>query len=372
MMDTIDECKDGIFVITEIDHCPLYILGEEFHVKNGVLRLPPGKQTCLVLAQDIIRISSAKDSFVIQVPGRKKPSVFNCSGCKEGMIRFSYRKIKDFGASFGTSQMKLLIYRQNHSNSLESQIYFGMLRKVKVFSALSDQELQEIADMLRYKEFQVAEVIAKKGQQGMLLHILLSGNAKVVDEKGLVLGEIKEGDVFGEMSLLSEDHISQTVRAETPCKVGMLEKDDFKLLLNRYPTLQHYFYKLLVSRINEGNRCHRVELSSGMVGQLSDISPVELCQMINSNQKTGRLNLDFENFKDGNRGTMLFNEGELVGAEFGDLTGNEAFYRMLSSEIGRFRFLPGLSREESRLEVVGSFMGLLMEGMKYIDDSMDR
>ncbi|MCK9175194.1 MAG: DUF4388 domain-containing protein [Desulforhopalus sp.] len=366
-MDTILEFKDGIFVITETDSCPIYLSGEEFHVENGLLRLPSGKQTCLVLAQDIVRICSTQDSFVARVPGRNESPVFNCSGCTRGQIHFGYRKIR----GFVTSQMKLLVDVQQHSNYLECRFYCSMLRKVKVFSVLSDQELQKMAGMLRYKKVQVAETIVEKDQRGMFLNILLSGNAEVVDEKGIALDEIKEGDVFGEMSLLSGDRISQTVRAATPCTVGMLEKDAFKSLLNRYPALQDYFYKRLVSRINEGNRRRGVELSSGMVGQLSDISPVELCQMVNSSQKTGRLNLDFENFKDGDCGTMLFNEGELVGAKIGSLTGKEAFYRMLNSESGRFRFLPGLSREESRCEVVGSFMGLLMEGMKYLDDSME-
>ena len=37
------------------------------------------------------------------------------------------------------------------------------------------------------------------------------------------------------------------------------------------------------------------ELASGMVGQIADIPVVELCQMINSNQKTGVLKLEMEN-----------------------------------------------------------------------------
>jgi CRP-like cAMP-binding protein len=365
-MSTIFEFKDGIFVITETDHCPLYLQGEEFHVNNGVLRLPPGKLTCLILAQDIVRISSRQDSLVARGPGKGDAPVFNCSGCSRGMIHFGYRKTKNFV----TSQMKLLVDVQHRNNYMEGRAYYGLLRRVKVFADLNEQELQDMAGLLNYTEFETSEAIAEKGHQGMLLNILLSGNAEVVDDQGIALDEIKEGDVFGEMSLLSGDRISQTVLAVTPCKVGRLGKDDFKSLLNRYPALQNYFYKLLVTRINEANRRRGVELTSGMVGQLTDISPVELCQMVNSSQKTGRLHLDFENVKDGDRGVMLFNEGELVGAEFGDLTGNEAFYRMLSNETGRFRFLPGLTREESSREVVGSFMGLLMEGMKYLDDSM--
>ena len=71
------------------------------------------------------------------------------------------------------------------------------------------------------------------------------------------------------------------------------------------------------------------ELASGMVGQLSDISPVELCQMINSNQKTGKLNLESEE----KRAKILFNEGELVHAEIDGLSGKEAFYKILTVRL---------------------------------------
>lgn len=106
------------------------------------------------------------------------------------------------------------------------------------------------------------------------------------------------------------------------------------------------------------------ELSSGMVGQLSDISPVEVCQMINANQKTGRLRLEFED----SRAVITFHEGELVHAEIDGLLGKDAFYRILSMDNGRFKFTQGLTEKEKALDVIGGFMGMLMEGMKRLDD----
>jgi len=40
----------------------------------------------------------------------------------------------------------------------------------------------------------------------------------------------------------------------------------------------------------------------------------------------------------------------------------------LSINEGRFKFVHGLSRREMELDVIGGFMGMLMEGMKRIDD----
>ena len=166
------------------------------------------------------------------------------------------------------------------------------------------------------------------------------------------------------MSLLSGDRVSTSIMAAEPSKVAVMNQKDFRHILNRFPTLQVFFYKLLVSRITKMNEQRAQELSSGMVGQLSDLAPVELCQMINSNQKTGRLNLEHDEL----HAMLLFNEGELVHADFPGKEGKDAFYSVLSMEQGRFKFSQGLTKKQKELDVLGGFMGMLMEGMKRLDD----
>jgi hypothetical protein len=86
--------------------------------------------------------------------------------------------------------------------------------------------------------------------------------------------------------------------------------------------------------------------------------------MINSNQKTGSLKIE----ADKRKGQLLFNEGELVDAVFNDKDAEEAFYEVLALKNGHFKFVQGLSPQEMRHKVVGGFMGMLMEGMKRLDD----
>ena len=64
----------------------------------------------------------------------------------------------------------------------------------------------------------------------------------------------------------------------------------------------------------------------------------------------------------------MFNEGELVHVEFDGFSGKEAFYRILSIDNGRFNFSQGLTAREKTLDVIGGFMGMLMEGMQRLDD----
>ena len=65
---------------------------------------------------------------------------------------------------------------------------------------------------------------------------------------------------------------------------------------------------------------------------------------------------------------MAFNEGELVRADCGSLTGKEAFFAVLARGEGSFTYTSGLTAEELGLPVIGGFMGLIMEGMRRLDE----
>ncbi|MCP3931245.1 MAG: DUF4388 domain-containing protein, partial [Bacteroidetes bacterium] len=130
---------------------------------------------------------------------------------------------------------------------------------------------------------------------------------------------------------------------------------------------QIFFYKLLVSRITTINLKRAKELSSGMSGQVEDISPVELFQMVNSIQKSGVFEFECEEIE----ARILFNDGEIVRAEYEDLKDEEAFFEILKMSKGRFKFIQGISPAEKKYHMIGGFMALLMEGMKRIDDARE-
>jgi CRP/FNR family transcriptional regulator, cyclic AMP receptor protein len=351
--------RKGIFIITEEDHCPLYNVREELKLSDGTLTLPANKPTCLTLAKELLAIASEDSSYESFSQGMNKKAKFECGGCT-GLIRFEYKKDK----GFATLQMKLLAATERREKIKGTTSFAGLLSSVEVFSSLSSEDLLDLATLLELSEFPWQFPIAQKGDPGDRLFILLSGKAEVIDDHGVALAELQKGEVFGEMSLLSGDRVSATIMTAETCQVAIMNQKNFHHVLNRFPALQIFFYKLLVSRITKMNMKRAEELSSGMVGQLSDIAPIELCQMINSNQKTGTLNLE----SDEKKAVIMFNEGELVHIELDGLHGKDAFYQILALDTGRFNFSQGLTAREKSLDVIGGFMGLLMEGMKRLDD----
>lgn len=359
--EEIIEFRKGVFVVTEEKNCPLYNVGEEISVEQNWITLPAAKPTCLVLAQDVAALTTEDVSYEHFDTGKREKAKFECSGCV-GLIRFEYKKEKEYA----TLQMKLLAATERKEKLSVVGSLADRLSDIELFRPLSRDNLVDLSTLLLIKHYDYGFPISQKGDPGTHLYIILNGKVEVLDDDGIVLTEMSQGDVFGEMSLLSGDRVSTTIIAAEPCEIATLNQKNFKHILNKFPALQVFLYKLVVRRITKMNTQRAEELASGMTGQVADIPIVELCQMINANQKTGRLKIEYEN----QSAVAVFNEGELISAECRGKRGEEAFYDILVVTKGRFKFSQGITSREKNMDVVGGFMAMLMEGMKRHDDTV--
>ncbi|MCC6808649.1 MAG: response regulator [Deltaproteobacteria bacterium] len=102
-----------------------------------------------------------------------------------------------------------------------------------------------------------------------------------------------------------------------------------------------------------------------IVGNLAQISLVDLLQIFSMNRKTGVLALKTSK----QNGEIGVSEGRLVDAKFGRATGTKALYRMLKEKAGEFGFAPGKATKDVTLQ--GAVDSLIMEGMRQ-EDELDR
>ena len=351
--------RDAIFVITEESHCPLYNAGEEFTVEGINLNFPKAKATCLILAKDIIDISKEDISYEKFEIGGTKKNRFECGGCT-GIIRFEYKKDKQYA----TIQMKLLAAAERKFKIQAVAQFAGLLRSIDTFSTLSDDDLLDLATLLETRDYDYGFPIVQKGEVGEHLYIILSGRVEVIDDEGVALNEMQTGEVFGEMSLLTGEKVSATIMSAEPCQIATMNQKNFRHIIQRFPALQVFFYKLMVRRITEINIKRAEELASGMSGHIADMPPIELCQMINYIQKSGTLTFETDDAD----GIIKFYEGEIIEAICDDLTGKDAFFKILTMRKGRFIFVQGINAKDAKKDIIGGFMAIMMEGMKRIDD----
>ncbi|OQY59170.1 MAG: hypothetical protein B6245_08070 [Desulfobacteraceae bacterium 4572_88] len=341
-----------IFKIIGENNCPLYELGNEFYLSEDSFFPPKNKPPCLILVKDVIKVLKDHGGGEAFPKDEEASPIFNCSGCT-GLIRFTYKR----EAEADTPVV-----------SRKPEDYIGVvarsLSKFSIFQSLDDNVVKEFTSYLRFDEFVAGDVIIRKGDPGRNLYIIVSGRIEVVGDDEMNLAFMEKGDVFGEMSLLSGNPVGATIRVGKPTTVLYIVSKDFKKVLNKSPSLQMYFTRLLAGRMAEINMARSEEFASGMAGKLSEMPPSELFQTFNMNQKTGVLTLKLAD----TTAFLSFREGGLVNVKYDGKEGQEAFFELLKLKRGRFKFIPGLSAEDMKAEEVGDFMQLLMEGLRRIDE----
>ncbi|MBF0112265.1 MAG: cyclic nucleotide-binding domain-containing protein [Desulfamplus sp.] len=244
----------------------------------------------------------------------------------------------------------------------------NLLSGYAMFQSLDDSEIKSIVERLQFREYQSGEVVIQKGEPGKNLFIIVSGKVEVVDEQGTLLDTMGGEDVFGEMSLISGDPVNATIKVVETTRVLYLNGKEFISMLRTYPALQMYFARLLSKRLS--NRLKKADmaqseyLQSGLTGSISETNITELLQMLNMGQKTGMISFRFPN----SNATISFHNGEIVGAQYKQESGKEAFYKILTESEGRFTYTSALPPRDRHKEAIGHFMKLLMEGMSLIDE----
>jgi glucose-6-phosphate 1-dehydrogenase len=81
------------------------------------------------------------------------------------------------------------------------------------------------------------DTIITKGEVGREMYFLCRGEAEVSGNNGTVT--LRDGDVFGEIALLTAQPRTATVRAKTTCDLFVLDKEDFDRILHDNPQFGH-------------------------------------------------------------------------------------------------------------------------------------
>ncbi len=106
------------------------------------------------------------------------------------------------------------------------------LKQIPLFSALSEEELKEVAKHLMVEKFPANRNIVTQGEEGDKFYTIRSGWADVIYEEksGLehVVAELGPGDCFGEIALIENVKRTATVRSKTEIELISLDKETFR------------------------------------------------------------------------------------------------------------------------------------------------
>ncbi len=138
---------------------------------------------------------------------------------------------------------------------MEEKHKIEFLKKIELFSLLTDEELSQISDRMVIKRFKKNETILYEEDTNEFMYIILSGKVKVVqtteDGKEIILAMHQSGNFFGEMSLIDGKTTPATVMATEDSITTIISKRDFYSMLFVHNKVIEKLLQILCSRLRE-------------------------------------------------------------------------------------------------------------------------
>ncbi len=129
------------------------------------------------------------------------------------------------------------------------------LKKIQLFSLLTDEELHQISHRMVIKRFKKNEMILHEEDTNEFMYIILSGKVKVVqtteDGREIILAMHQSGDFFGEISLIDGKTAPATVMATEDSLTAIISKKDFFSILFSHNKVLEKLLQILCSHLRE-------------------------------------------------------------------------------------------------------------------------
>ncbi len=130
-----------------------------------------------------------------------------------------------------------------------------LLRNIPLFAKLSDADREELAGLMKRRDFPAVQPIFWVGENGDELFVIAHGKVRLSlpDDQGhdVTIAVIGPGTFFGELSLLDGGPRTATARAETDAGLFSLDRAGFYAFLEKHPAAAVYMISVLGARQRE-------------------------------------------------------------------------------------------------------------------------
>jgi CRP-like cAMP-binding protein/uncharacterized membrane protein YdbT with pleckstrin-like domain len=135
-----------------------------------------------------------------------------------------------------------LLNDQPHLSRALSLHILEPLRRVPLFSQLSDHDLQRIALVMGHTQYRRGSTIYREGELSTTFYIIESGRVGLLSRAGTgedtTVTHLWEGDFFGERSLLTGQPRDTSVQTLDDTRLLYLNRKDFEKLLLELPSIR--------------------------------------------------------------------------------------------------------------------------------------
>jgi CRP/FNR family transcriptional regulator, cyclic AMP receptor protein len=134
-------------------------------------------------------------------------------------------------------------------------LLFNNLRKMQIFSALSDAEMGEIIGKIKVKHYRKDEVILWEGDTNSYMYLVVAGRVKVVqiteDGKEIISAIHAAGDSFGELSLIDGKTSPAEVVAIEKTSAAIISRENFFSIIYSHKKVLDNLIQMFCMRLRD-------------------------------------------------------------------------------------------------------------------------
>lgn len=216
--------------------------------------------------EPMVRLWALSDSgitymlvFWIADPSRRNP-------VKDGIYSQAWYAVNREGSSFPFPHRQIVTAEIPPPFVFSRELIAGNLQKSELFAMLDAATIASLAEQAPVRVFGPGEVVVRQGDGGNSLFIVLKGELGVSVD-GTAVGTIRQDSFFGEMSLLTGEPRSATVRASCEVWLAEITKGLMHPLLKANPAIMETLSTILAERERR-----TTESVAGSEEQLSGLS----------------------------------------------------------------------------------------------------
>jgi len=127
------------------------------------------------------------------------------------------------------------------------------LSRVPLFSSVPADQIRALAGLFTREFYHKGDIICRQGEPGDSMYVIRSGMVSVFKESDgqkFFVSELKRGNFFGEMSLLSGARRNSTVEASLDVTVFCMTRENFNILIKTNRSIGLYLSRCYAKRIS--------------------------------------------------------------------------------------------------------------------------
>jgi CRP-like cAMP-binding protein len=145
------------------------------------------------------------------------------------------------------------VMRRFHKNRLIT----NLLKTSVIFAPFSTEQKKTLIERFKSRQVEEGTYLITREKPGDGLYVVLTGRCEVIDHdadgRPTVVAELKDGDVFGEMSMLWNKDTCASVRAATTSVVLRLPRHGFSEVIMTHPQILESLAALSEKRLRDNN-----------------------------------------------------------------------------------------------------------------------